>query len=132
MTEAQRKNAARLRKIRLRASAIHKAHPSGSYQAALKKAGAEFRGKVSGVAKKRKPAKKKAATRKRKHEVDIKVIGAVPHTAAQHKSALVRSLEEQLAWALLAVRQEHRITHRRKLQKKAAELSRKLKAARSL
>jgi ethanolamine ammonia-lyase large subunit len=49
-------------------------------------------------------------------------------TISYHLGQAKKQLEEQLAWLLLDIRHEHRITYRRKLQNKARDLDRKIKA----
>lgn len=114
-----------LRKIRKRASYLHKKHPGSKYQTQLKRAGQEYRqGKLKGISisgKKKKGhlyssnltighARKKrrvgaAGSQNKSHKdgvdrkkIDI-TIGKV--SSAGLKNRLVARLEEQLAWSLL-------------------------------
>lgn len=126
-------NGQRLKKIRERASQIHKQHPGGSYQVALRKAGKEFREKNKKVSGTKKHPKHKSTTGRGRKKGHARTIGAVPSlTHSQVKSKMVKSLEEQLAWALLAQSSSKNKTERKKEGKHVSELKRKLKAAHSL
>jgi hypothetical protein len=88
----------------------------------------ELRG-GKGKAKKATPAKKKKKVHKvsgpaNKASKPARAVGSVSHHLNQAK----KQMEEQLAWLLLDIRHEKRITYKRKLQQKAADLDRKIKA----
>lgn len=128
-----------LKKITGRAKAIYK--KGGTWQGAIKKAGAEYRsGKISGVKKKKKaPAKRKRVGAVKRKAAPRKRVGAPPRkrsrpatraigSVASHTAAAARLVKEQLAWNLLNITQAKKKTVKRKLQKKSAVLKRKLKA----
>jgi hypothetical protein len=127
-----------LKKITGRAKAIYK--KGGTWQGAIKKAGAEYRsGKISGVKKKRKPVKRKKVGAVKRKAAPRKRVGAAPRkrtrpakravgSVASHTKAAANILKEQLAWNLLNISQAKKKVVKRKLQKKSAVLKRKLKA----
>ena len=126
-----------LKKITTRAKAIRKSHPGVSWKSAVKKAGAEYRtGKISGVKKKKKPARKKASrkvagrsSRKAVGKVGYRrTDGAVIGSIAGHKKALRHAIEEKLAWKLLAISSAKKVRTKKKLQKTAAQYKKDLRA----
>lgn len=123
-----------LRKYRNRVAQLRRQHPSWSYETAREKASAEF---AKGKPKKKKVSgakPKKAPTRSRPSHSSAGRVGSVPDTQTQSqlKSKLVKSLEEQAAWALLARQTATSAKDRNTQGKKAREVLRKLKAARSV
>jgi len=129
-----------LKKITGRAKAIYK--KGGTWKGAIKKAGAEYRaGKISGVKKKRKPAKRKRVGAVKRKSAPRKRVGTAPRkrktpaprkravgSVASHTAAAARLVKEQLAWNLLNISQAKKKVVKRKLQKKSAVLKRKLRA----
>lgn len=124
-----------LKKYRNRVSKLRRLHPGLSYEAARKKASQEFakggsgKKKVSGMTEKGRKRSRPSASR----YVHAKV-GSIPDTATQSqlKGKLIKSLEEQAAWALLARQTAKSAKDRKSAAKTAREVLRKLKAARSV
>lgn len=119
-----------LKKITAEAKRIRKRHPGMKWVSAVKQAGAKYRkGGISGVGKKRRPAKKKAARKKRPaaaRKTRVKVTASVG-SVAYHRSQMKHQLDEQLAWMLLSRDQATKKSVKNKLNKKVIALRRKLK-----
>jgi hypothetical protein len=140
MAKAKKKGSNVLKRITSRAKKI-RAYSGGSWKAAVKKAGAEYR-----ADHKKKPAAKKSRSRrvgkrpatKRKFKsigssvgkdrVDRKrvniTVGSI--TTADAKRVVVANTKEQLAWALLQRDTAKNKTARKKINKKVVELRRSL------
>lgn len=113
-----------LSKITTRAKQIRKQHPGVSWKSAIKKAGAEYRGKA-------KPKKRAAGTKPKKQRAQNK--GSVKRGAGSTPIAQVRQqLRDQLGRALLTKELSKRKTDKRKAQKRVTELRGKLRLAQSL
>jgi hypothetical protein len=122
-----------LKKITTRAKAIRRLH-GGSWKAAIKKAGAEYRGgkKMGSTHRKAKhhkrmgavrPSKRKSVIRKVKayHAAEgraIKSLGSVSHHMAQAKS----QLKEQIGWAEAQKFAASKKSTKRKIGKRIAAL----------
>jgi len=118
-----------------RATELQKKHPGWSYRTAQKEAGKEFRTgspKKKSVSGTKKKSVKKSHPKPR-HSTGGR-LGSLPDTPTQSqlKAKLVKSLEEQAAWALLAKEGATNARDRTAQGKKAREVLRKLKAARSV
>jgi hypothetical protein len=120
-----------LKKITIRAKAIRRAAPGKSWKSAIKQAGSEYRtGKISGVKKRRSPAKRKKVGAKYKVYHEVKRVGSVKSKGRgftvgsinQHKAAARHQVKERLAWMLLARDSAKTKTERKKLGKKVMEL----------
>lgn len=124
-------NSQRLKKIHQRAKELIRKHPAMKYSTAQKRAGAELRGKGVKKPGKKSAAHPKATQRKRAPRARISGVPDTP-SLAQAKSAATRSIEEQLAWALLARQSAKNVRERKQKAKRVTELNKKLRAARSL
>lgn len=99
-----------------------------SYKSCQKEAGKKYReGKIGAIKKKRRPAKKKAAPRRKRtisgatrSKRTGSKMGAVP--AAKHE------LKERLGWMLVTQRTAKTKREKKKLQPKINELTRQVKA----
>lgn len=121
-----------LKKITTRAKEIVRKSPGTKWINAVKKAGAEYRsGKISGVKKKvgaKKNARKIQGTKK-KTAPRRRSIGATPGaTGGSLESQLKKQLTNQLGWMLVHVRTAKNVTQKRALNKKAAAITKKLRA----
>lgn len=117
-----------LKKITDRAKQIRKKNPGKKWATAVKEAGRDYRsGKISGTRSKSAPkkvgAKKKTAGTRRTF---IGSVGTV--SGGSLESQLKKKLTEQLGWMLVQVRTEKTVTQKRALNKKAAEITKKLRA----
>jgi hypothetical protein len=131
------KNSTRLKKMHTRAKQIIKAHPNMQYRTAQAQAGKEMSsGKLSGRKKSKRAAprpKKRAARRVGSHKPKYKCIHEVRKVGSMaevrdYKRQGRKILESQLAWLLLQIDQEQKVSVKRNLLKKKAELKREIKA----
>jgi hypothetical protein len=114
-----------LKKITDRAKQIRKKQPGKKWATAVKEAGRDYRaGKISGTKSPRKisGAKKKSPAKKRS------IGSATPPTGGSLEAQLKKKLTEQLGWMLVQVRTAKGVTQKRALNKKAAEITKKLRA----
>jgi hypothetical protein len=128
-----------LKKITTRAKQIYKS--GGTWMAAIRKSGAEYRtGKISGVRKKKKTTRKKSrsgskirrkkigAIRTNRDRVDRKqtsiTIGSVAHHKSQARMGLKHQLEKKAGQRELATRKPLK----RKLSKDIAKIKRDIRA----
>ena len=127
-------------KIGKRAKAIHKAHPKGTYQAALKKASAEYRaGKLGGVKKKKPAAKKKSAPKKRvskslrkrsrlgaasngSDRFDSKRVNITVGSISSQEARLKKTLAEKIGWYEAALLSAKTAKGKRNMEKKIRAL----------
>jgi len=126
-----------LQKITLEAKRIRKAHPNMKWTAAVKAAGAKYRGgKISGIKKKKTaPAKKrkrisgvprpapKAVSFKRKV---VSGVGSI--STAGHVSAIKNDLKNKLGAELAAQHLAAKKMDKRKHAKKVADIKKKLRS----
>lgn len=115
-----------LKKITDRAKQIRKKNPGKKWATAVKEAGRDYRsGKISGIrsAPKKVGAKKKAV---RSRRTSVGSVGTA--SGGSLESQLKKKLTEQLGWMLVQVRTAKTVTQKRALNKKAAEITKKLRA----
>lgn len=132
-------NTARLKKMHSRAKAIVKKHPKKKYQAALKEAGREMRGKSTPKKRKAAPKKKRAKVgAKRKVTRRVKKVGSVSYRGGSVKigamsiSQARHAVEEKLAWKMLAKSQAKNKTEGKAAQKDITALKTKLRQLNAL
>jgi|ERR1700730_4861095 len=116
-------------KITSRAKAIRRIH-GGSWKAAIKKAGAEYRGgkKLSGARKRKSPAKRKSPSRRRAvrriktlHAAEGRAIHALG-SVSSHVSAAKKLLEHKIGREETAKYKAAKKSTKRKISKRIAKL----------
>lgn len=116
-----------LKKITTRAKQIRKKHPGKSWKAAIKQAGAEYRGgKISGVRKKRVARKSPKKTARKRTARKVSGMPVMP--SGSSIVAARRETKEKLGWAMATQATAKTKREKKAMGVKIAELKKKYKA----